>query len=221
MSDLLTSLFPLLVIDVINPVLFALLVVAAGTDRPVVNSSAFLAGHTAAYFVAGIVIALGLEKISARLSNPKPVDFAIELALGLLCLWAALGAKDGKASEERSPEGDLTPTVCFGYGAIVNFIGVPFALPYLAAIDQILKANLSAESSLAVLATYNIGYALPFALVPVLIAVTGDACRPVLEKINTALVTVADKLMPFLLLVLGTALIVDAIAFLTTGTSLW
>lgn len=221
MPDLLPALFPLLLVDVINPVLFALLIVAVGTDRPVVNSSAFLAGHTAAYFLAGIVIALGLEKITARLSNPKPVDFAIELALGLLCLWAALGAKDGKASEERNPDGDLTPIRCFGYGAIVNFIGVPFALPYLAAIDQILKANLTAEASLTALAAYNISYALPFALVPVLVAVTGDGCKPVLERINNVLVTVADKLMPFLLLLLGTALVADAIAFLTTGTSLW
>ena len=221
MLDLLPALLPLLLVDVINPVLFALLIVAVGTDRPVANSSAFLAGHTAAYFGAGIVVALGLERIMQRLANPQPVDFVIELSIGLLCLWAALAARDGKASETKNPEGDLTPLGCFGYGAVVNFIGVPFALPYLAAIDQILKANLSAQSSIGVLVAYNLAYALPFAMVPVLVAVSGDACKPLLERINNVLVGVADRLMPLLLLLLGIALSADAVKFLATGTALW
>ncbi len=40
MTELLAVITPLLLIDALNPVLFALLIYAAGTARPVANSSA-------------------------------------------------------------------------------------------------------------------------------------------------------------------------------------
>ena len=221
MPELLPKLAPFLIVDILNPVLFALMIVAAGGVKPVINSSAVLAGHTAAYFASGIVLALGLESLSSRLANPQPVDFIIELLFGLLCLWAALGSRDGNASKERQPAGEISPAVCFGFGAVVNFVGVPFAIPYFGVIDQILKADLTTESALAVLALYNVLYALPFLLVPVLVLVMGNASRPLLEKINQVLTRTTDRFMPLMLLLLGTALIADAIKFLVTGKALW
>ncbi len=221
MIDLFSNLIPLLVVDVLNPMLFALMLVAIGTSKPFANSIAFLAGHTASYFVSGIVIALGLERILDRFDNPLPVDFVLELVIGLALLWAALAARDGKASEQKEPERELTPVYCFGYGAVINFIGVPFALPYFAVVNQVLKANLSVESSLLVLALYNAAYALPFLLVPIAVAAIGDRSKPVLEKINAMLVKLVDTLMPILLLLVGVALTADALSFLITGEPLW
>ncbi len=221
MIELFLKIAPLLVVDALNPVLFALMVVAVGTDRPIANSSALLAGHTGAYFVSGVVIALGLNRIVRRLENPLPVDFVIELAVGLFCLWAAFSSRDGKASKERKPGFSLSPLSCFGYGAIVNFLGVPFALPYFAAVDRILKANLSVESSLVVLAVYNVVYALPFLLVPILVALIGDASRPILESINRGLASVVDTLMPLLLFLVGAALTADGLVYLFSGEPLW
>ena len=221
MTDLLPKLIPLLIVDVLNPVLFALLVVAVGSSRPFANSTAFLAGHTVSYFISGVVIALGLNKIFDRLNNPLPVDFVIEFLIGLFCLWAAWASRNGKAGEEKNPSAQLTPGYCFGFGAIVNFTGVPFALPYFAAINQILKANLSVESSLMILAFYNFAYALPFLMVPILIALIGERGRPFLEKISILLTGMVDRFMPVLLLLLGVALIGDSLAYLMMGESLW
>ncbi len=221
MIELLPKLIPLLIVDVLNPVLFALLIVAVGTSKPLAHSTAFLAGHTAAYFVSGIIIALGLNQITDRLLNPRPVDFVVELLIGLLCLWAAQASRDGKASEEKQPEGELTTAYCFGYGAVVNFIGIPFALPYFAAVDQLLKADLSIESSLLVLTFYNIAYVLPFVLVLIMVALMGDASKPILEKINNVLIRLVDRFMPVLLFLLGATLIADALAFLIAGEGLW
>lgn len=221
MIELLPKLIPLLIVDVLNPMLFALLIAAVGTSRPLANSTAFLAGHTVSYFISGIIIALGLDQITDRLDNPHPVDFVIELLVGLLCLWAALASRDGKASEAKKPERELTPAYCFGYGAVVNFIGVPFALPYFAVVGQLLKANLSIESSLLVLMFYNAVYALPFLLVLMAIALIGDSSRPILEKINNVLISLVDRFMPILLLLLGAALTVDALAYLISGEALW
>ena len=106
-------------------------------------------------------------------------------------------------------------------GAAVNFIGVPFALPYFAAIDQLLKANLSTEASLGVLLAYNLAYVLPFALVPVSVALVGDRSQALLQKINSVMVSLADRLMPAILFLLGLALSADALAFLWRGEALW
>jgi len=216
MIDLLPKLAPLLLVDVLNPVLFALLIIAVGTSRPLAISGAFLAGHTSAYFVSGVGIALALAQIMERLDNPLPVDFIIQLVIGVFCLRAALAARGG-SPDDSEPEGELTPLRCFGYGAIVNFVGVPFALPYFAAVDQILKADLGVEGSLLALAIYNAAYALPFLLVPILIVLVGDRVRPALEKINGFLASAFDLLMPFLLLVLGLALSADSITYFVRG----
>jgi cytochrome c biogenesis protein CcdA len=221
MIDLLPGLLPLLFVDVLNPVLFALMVVAVGSSKPVANSVALLSGHTAAYFISGIVIAVGLEKITVRLENPLPVDFVIEILIGLLCIWAALKSRDGKASETKSPEAELTPMYCFGYGAVINFIGVPFALPYFAAVGQILMANLTLDTSLLVLAIYNAAYALPFLSIPIAVVLVGDRCKPFLEKTNDMLIRLVDTLMPIFLLLIGLALTADAVAYFSTGKPLW
>jgi hypothetical protein len=69
MSELWATLAPILIVDVINPVLFATMVYAAGTRRAVINSSAILLGHTLAYLGAGIVLALGLEQTREKIEQ--------------------------------------------------------------------------------------------------------------------------------------------------------
>ena len=64
MLDIWTSLIPILLADVLNPVLFAFMVYAAGSDRPVLNSSIMLVGHTTAYLSVGIALAFGMDGIS-------------------------------------------------------------------------------------------------------------------------------------------------------------
>lgn len=220
MTDLLAVIIPILLVDVLNPVLFAVLIFAAGSSRPLVNSSAMLLGHTLAYICVGLVASVAIEKLAHRLANPQPVDFVIEFILGVACLYAAIASRGDKAGEERNPGGTLTPFKCVTYGAIVNFIGAPFALPYLAMIDQLLKADLSANGMLLILLGYNLAYALPFALVPGLIALKGEAARPILEKINRWLISGADLLMPWLMLALALFLLTDSLMYLITGKPL-
>jgi cytochrome c biogenesis protein CcdA len=94
-------------------------------------------------------------------------------------------------------------------------------VPYFAAVNQVLKANLSTESSVLVLAIYNAAYALPFLLVPIAVALIGERSKPVLEKINAVLIKLVDTCMPILLLLVGIALTADALSFLITGEALW
>jgi cytochrome c biogenesis protein CcdA len=216
-----TVLFPILLTDVVNPVLFAFMVYAAGGSRPVLLSGAMLLGHTLAYFTAGIVLALFMESIAARLANPRSIDFLIELVLGAALLWVAFGARKdtGKRPDDEAPE--FTVLSAFGFGAMVNFIGIPFAVPYFAAIDQILKTDLSAAQAVVMLVSYNLVYALPFALVPLLSAVMGDRAKPVLGRINRFLDRVSAFLLPAMLGLIGLALLADALTYYFTGSSLF
>lgn len=71
MIDDAVRLLPFLAVDIVNPVLFACMVYATGSNRPILASSMLLLGHTLAYFLFGIVAALGFEHAAAYLANPR------------------------------------------------------------------------------------------------------------------------------------------------------
>ncbi len=217
MLELLPVLIPILLVDVLNPVLFALLVFTTATSQPVANSSALLGGHTVAYFAAGVAIAFGIDGIATRLEHPQRIDFAIGAAVGVALIGAFVSMRKSEPRDTSGPDWELTPLKCFGYGAIVNFIGIPFALPYFGAVSQILQADLGAGPSLLALGVYNLGYAAVFAVVPAAVAVAGDRARPFLESTGRTLERASDLVMPWLILALGLWLIVDAGYYFIVG----
>lgn len=221
MPEIWTSLFPILLADVLNPVLFAFMVYAAGSERPVLNSSIMLAGHTTAYLAVGIALGFGMESIAERLSNPKQIDFVIELVVGIVLLWVAWKSRGAESREPEQSAPTMTAAAAFGLGVTINFIGIPFAVPYFAALSQILKQDPSFTEALTVLAAYNILYALPFMIVPVLIAVMGDRGKPILQRINSVLDSVSGFLMPIILALVALALIADSVAYFLYGRSLF
>lgn len=215
------ALIPILLADILNPVLFAFLVYAAGTDRPVANSSAMLLGHTAAYLIAGIVLSYALESIAERLTNPRQIDFFIELVVGVALLWLALKSRNVDTKNPQNSQPRLNMVTAFGFGIVINFIGIPFAVPYFAAIAQILKSDPAFLEALFLLIAYNILYALPFAIVPALVAVMGSRAQPVLQRISSAVDRISGFLMPIILALVGLALLADAIAYFATGAPLF
>ena len=102
-----------------------------------------------------------------------------------------------------------------------NFIGIPFAVPYFAAIDQILKTDFSTVQVVISLVAYNLVYALPFALVPVLSAVMGERAKPVLARINAVMDKISGFLMPLMLGLIGLALLADALSYFFRGIPLF
>ena len=221
MTEIWAVLVPILLADIVNPVLFAFLVYAAGTGRPVLNSSLVLLGHTVAYFSAGLVLALGYDSIVERLMNPRHMDFVIGFVIGVLLLWVAVRSRSQPGAKETQYSGELTPASAFGTGAVVNFVGMPFALPYFAALDQVLKSDLTAMQALGMLVVYNLLYALPFAIVPVLTSIYGEKSRQLLQRINAVLERASAWLMPVLLAGVGVALIADAVKYFVTGKGLF
>jgi threonine/homoserine/homoserine lactone efflux protein len=212
-------LLPILLSDVLNPVLFTFMVYAAGSKRPVATSSAMLLGHTAAYMTSGVILAYSIEQLSVRLANPKTIDFVIEFVIACALLWLVFRTRkdSGKRPDEQTPE--FTLWKAFSFGAAVNLIGIPFALPYFAAIDQMLKSNLDTAGVLLGLVIYNLTYALPFLLIPVLTAIMGDSSKPILARVNGIMEKASDVIMPLLLLAIGLALLLDSVWFFVQGES--
>ena len=218
MNDL-GMLFPILLSDVLNPVLFTFMLYAVGSNRPVATSSAMLLGHTAAYITSGVILAYSLEKLSTRLANPQSIDFVIEFVIAIALLWLVLRIRKdkGKRPDENTPE--FTVWKAFAFGAVVNLVGIPFALPYFAAIDQLLKSGLDTAGVVTGLVIYNLAYALPFALIPVLTVVMGDRSKPILARINGLMEKASDVIMPLLLLAIGLALLLDSVWYFVRGES--
>ena len=221
MMDLWTVLMPLLLADVVNPVLFGFIVYAAGTKSPVATSMAALLGHTLAYFSVGLVLAPGIEFLEKRLAVPHSIDFAIGICVGLLLVWAAIVSFKKKEIPRVKEYEGLSPLKAFGLGAVVNFLGTPFALPYFAVLGQILKADLPAFDAILVLVGYNFLYALPFMLVPLLVVALGDASTSLIKRISTWVEQVSSYLMPVMLTLVGLALVLDGLLFFVTQKGLF
>ena len=75
--------------------------------------------------------------------------------------------------------------------------------------------------SVIVLVGYNLAYALPFLVVPALALTLGNRSRPMLARINEKVSRVSASLVQWILALVGTALVVDAVRFFATGEGLW
>lgn len=212
-------LLPILLSDVLNPVLFTFMVFAAGNRRPVATSSAMLLGHTTAYMICGVILAYSIEQLATRLANPKTIDFVIEFIIACALLWLVIRTRSdsGKRPDETTPQ--LSLGKAFVFGGVVNLIGIPFAIPYFAAIDQLLKSDLDTGGVLVGLVMYNLAYALPFLLIPFLTAIMGERSKPVLTRINGLLEKASAVIMPVLLLLIGLAFLLDSVWFFIYGES--
>ena len=73
MYEIWLSLGPILLADVVNPVLFAFMVYAVSTQRPIINSTAILLGHTLAYFSAGLASSAGSTE--NHCTSGKPTSY--------------------------------------------------------------------------------------------------------------------------------------------------
>lgn len=228
MFELWTVAFPILLVDVANPVLLASVIICATTNRPILHPMLLILGHSLSYLVFGLVLAYGLADVIEELlqpfwlwiNNPEPIDFVIGLLIGVALVWAALRWKTSPPdTSEKAPDPTKLKAVSYlMFGIIVNFIGLPFALPYFAFLNQLLKQDDSLV--LPNLFIYNGLYALPFLLVPITIAVFGKTILPLLEKVNEAVDRFAAYIMPVALAVLGVLMIIDALLFFATGSGL-
>jgi len=226
MVDLLATLAPISLVDSLSLMPFALVVLATllSGPRPYVASMSFLAGIATSYFAAGVLIAVGLGGVIARVTagvahwykNPAAIDYVLGMLIGLALIvlgyrWAT--ARRQRA-ERKSAAAGMTPAQAFLLGAGATLAGLWGALPYFAAVDQILKAGISTGQGILALAYYNaIFVAIPLGLV-VARAFLGRRGDDLLATVNRLLSIWGKRLLVAGMILLGAVMIADGVGWL-------
>ncbi|MCR9088789.1 MAG: GAP family protein [Rhodobacteraceae bacterium] len=228
MVDLWAVAGPILVLDIANPVLLAAVILSMTSAKPYANTFALITAHTLSYTIVGFLVVYGVAELlelvlspaMQRLQNPEPEDFVIGLLVGLLLIRIALRWKtDPPHPSDAPPKPSKSgPVAAFMFGGVVSFVGIPFAIPYFAFVNQLMKIDGPLVPANLVL--YNLLYAVPFLMVPAAVALFGRSAMPVLERINKAVERYAAYIMPGLLGVAGLVLVADALTFFITGQGL-
>jgi cytochrome c biogenesis protein CcdA len=217
LSGLLLLLVPFVIVDMINPVLLGGTIYSLGSRRPILNACGLILSFFITYLLAGLAIAATLESIMDLFHIPAKMDYVLELIIAAALLYfAAKQYKEGNQHLERKLTMDkgMTLAGAVGMGVQINIVGLPFAVPYLAAIDQVLKADLSSAGIVFVLFLYNLFYVLPFAALILLRLFYKTESDNIFECINSWMQRVCVKYMPLIFAILAILLFEDAISWL-------
>lgn len=217
MGQLILILFPILIADILNPVLLAGTIFSLGSKHPLINSLAVLTSYLTTYFLAGVLIAVGLEQFENVFHIPQGFDYILELMVAALLFYIAWDTyKKGDSHPEKKLRRDenLGLMGSLALGAQINLVGLPFAVPYLAAIDQILKAEINVPVTLTVLLLYNIAYVFPYFLLIPLRIIYRKESDAIFDSINDWMHRVTTQYLPGILVALGLLLVEDAVSYL-------
>jgi hypothetical protein len=228
MIDLLLVTLPILIVDVANPVLLAAVVFGLASNKPIATSLAVIAGHSCAYFLAGTLIIFGLANLLAIwlaplidwFNDPAPADYIVGFVLGVLLIVVSWRWKIAPPTPSDNQANIVSGGLirAFSTGAVLNFVGIPFALPYFAFINELYKLQI--ENKFPALLLYNMAYAVPFLLAPFALAILGQTFMPTLFRINQGIEKCSAYIFPAIIGLLGLVAVVDAIVFFHTGTGL-
>lgn len=149
------------------------LTVALGGKRPWTLAGGFVGGISVAYFLAGIALLLGTDfffktfgaYLDRLWNQPNAIELTTQILLGLLLMAAALWSRRTRNDRKTPrPAPEPTPGAMFLLGASLVLIGLPGAVPYVAAIEQILRTEPGWVGALSYLAFYNLLFVSPFLL---------------------------------------------------------
>ena len=225
MLDLLVVLTQIGLLDSASmiPVSIVTLAMLLGGPSPVVRSTALLLGVFTTYLVSGLLVLLGLQKIFDQISaytlrvweNPKTEELVFQIAIGfVLCALASRIATGRKRRSEKSVKSGMTTGQAAVSGAVIVVTGLPGALPYFAAIDLILRSDVSLWQQTLALGYYNIVFISPLVAVMALVLLAGDRGKVFLDKIMRFIDAWGKTIVVALLLTLGIVLIADGAGWL-------
>jgi cytochrome c biogenesis protein CcdA len=232
MLELLTVIAPIALIDStsITPIALVPLTTVLAGKRPYGTSIAFLLGLFVSYLVMALGFLFGLSAVlmrvnawvSYRWNNPEPADFGFEILVGLVMLVFGYRIFEKRRSKTSSREiqSGVTPASAFGFGCFLNIVGFPGALPYFAAADRIVQADLQVSEAVLAVIFYVTIFVLPLAIIVVLRAILGSRMDGAMQAIKRFFDTWGKRLIIVLLILLGILLVADGAAYFLRGEPL-
>lgn len=224
MSNLLAILTSLALVNsvLLLPTGITGVVASLATRKPFLTAMAFVAGKFTPYFLFGLLLAVGLDAAFDQLKtraqeawqDPDNLLVAAQLIIGIAMLMVAYlvsrGSKHQASTKSTTP---VTPLRAFSVAAGMSLVGLPGALLYFAAIDQILRAHLTSTGVVAAILFYNLVMVSPLVLVVLLRRLLGATAEPLFAAISRFLDHSGKKIILFALLGVGTILALDAIGW--------
>ncbi len=224
MVDLMLVLTPIALLDStsIIPLTIVLLVILLGGPSPLLRSAALLGGIFVTNMVCGLLVLFGLQSVFDVINayalrvwqHPKTEELIFQILIGLVL--AVFGVRVARARER--PAEQVAPTAMTGgraflAGAGLTIVGMPGAVPYLAAIDLILRSDLRTSQAFIAVVFYNIAFVLPLAVIVLSQMMLGERSRPFIEGVRRFFDRWGQRVVVSLLLLLGALLAIDGIGW--------
>ena len=224
MIALLAVLTPIALINSVSilPGGIAGVVASLGARKPFLTASAFIAGKFVPHFTFGLLLAIGLDTAFDRLGVwvrdvlQDPVALVVLLQLIIGAVMVVSGYRLSRASRhrpDRESTARMTPIGAFSVAAGTTLIGLPGALFYFAAIDQILRADFTVPGMVKAVLFYNVIFLSPLMLIVLSRRLFGTRADPLFGAVAKFFERWGKRLMFFGLLGLGAVLVADAIGW--------
>ncbi len=225
MGGLIPILLPIALVDSlsITPLgLVPLIRILAGPRR-YATALGLLSGLFFSYVVMALAFLFGLSAFLAqanawvghRWHHPEPVDFAVEIVIGLVLLvfgWP-LAAKRKKKSGGKELPAAATPGSAFSFGFLLTVVGFPGAVPYFAAAEQITRANLPVAGMVVAVLFYVLIFILPLTLLVILHRWLGQRLDGFMQACQGFFEGPGARMMKFGMLLLGLLMVADGVAY--------
>lgn len=220
-----------LILDLFSPGVFAAVLFACSTLRPMLNSGCLLLAFTLTNVTLGLLVLFGLDwlieairnEIERSLLNPTQTDFVLSFFLGVVMLIMAVRSRGKEKPKTAKPSSLLpeTPARAVLAGVLLCLMSAPVAVPYLAMVTQLSGyAWDNSELAIIILLGYNALWALPFLMIPLVFRLYGDDATRIMAEIRARLGIAFSKGYPWLLGGLGCLMVLDATLYFVTGSGL-
>jgi len=224
MNTLLAILTPIALLNSLSflPTGVAGIAATLGARKPLLTASALIAGKFVPNFAFGLLVAIGLDATFDRLGDltrdvwqdPDTLIVGLQLIIGAsMAAFAYRLSRPSQRQPEDPPSAFMTPVGAFSVSVGVTLMGLPSALPYFAAIDQVLLADLSAPGIVKALLFFNVICLLPLMLLVLFRGLLGARSDPLFGAVARFIARWGRRLMFAGLLGLGVVLTLDAIGW--------
>ena len=130
----------------------------------------------------------------------------------MLVLARKIGSLQGKP-KEQSMESSLSPSRWCTFAVALTLGGMPGAIPYVGAIDQIIRAELPNGPSISALAFYNLVFIAPLVFLFLVPRVFPAQSKAFIAKLSEFFEKYGPPALAGVLALLGLVFAIDAVAF--------
>jgi cytochrome c biogenesis protein CcdA len=204
------------------PLCAVFLVVLLAGPRPAWRSFALLSGVCVTYFAAGALALLGLHRVFDDINaylvrlwkSPHTLELILQIAIGAVLVLVGWHLAVRRATRTAGPVVEtMTAPQAWLAGASLTIAGLPGAVPYLAAVDILLRTELSLAQSMLLIALYSFVFVVPLAAIVGIRLAIGARADPLIDAVRCFLDRWGPKLIVGLMVALGSLLVIDGIGW--------